>query len=60
VVRAGEDCHDVRRQLQEVLQQRFDLRHTTLQVDHAAAEQPPITIESRFGSVDDEPLDSGS
>jgi hypothetical protein len=35
-----------------VLEQRFDVRHTTLQVDHAAAEQPPIAIESR--------LDSGS
>jgi cobalt-zinc-cadmium efflux system protein len=50
VVRAGEDCHELRRDLQRVLQQRFDLRHTTLQVDHAAAEQPPITIESRLDS----------
>jgi cobalt-zinc-cadmium efflux system protein len=50
VVRAGDDCHELRRILQQVLQQRFDLRHTTLQVDHAAAEQPPITIESRLDS----------
>jgi cobalt-zinc-cadmium efflux system protein len=50
VVGAGEDCHELRRALQRVLEQRFDLRHTTLQVDHAAAEQPPITIESRLDS----------
>jgi cobalt-zinc-cadmium efflux system protein len=50
VVRAGEDCHELRRELQRVLQRRFDLRHTTLQVDHAAAEQRPITIESRLDS----------
>ena len=52
VVRAGDDCHELRRMLQRVLEQRFDVRHTTLQVDHAPAEQPPIAIESR--------LDSGS
>jgi cobalt-zinc-cadmium efflux system protein len=50
VVRAGEDCHELRRALQRVLERRFDLRHTTLQVDHAAAEQPPIKIESRLDS----------
>ena len=50
VVRAGDDCHEVRRQLQQMLQRRFNLRHTTLQVDHAAAEQAPITIESRLDS----------
>jgi cobalt-zinc-cadmium efflux system protein len=49
VVRAGDDCHERRRTLQRVLQQQFDVRHTTLQVDHAAAEQPPITIEARLG-----------
>jgi cobalt-zinc-cadmium efflux system protein len=51
VVRAGEDCHELRRALQRVLQERFDLRHTTLQVDHAAAEQPPIAIESHLDST---------
>lgn len=52
VVSAGEDCHELRRSLQRVLEQRFEIRHTTLQVDHAAAEQPPIAIESRYGPVD--------
>ncbi len=28
------DCHTVRRGLESVLRERFDLRHTTLQVDH--------------------------
>jgi cobalt-zinc-cadmium efflux system protein len=45
VVRAGEDCHDLRRVLQRVLEERFDVHHTTLQVDHEAAAQPPIQIE---------------
>jgi cobalt-zinc-cadmium efflux system protein len=45
VVRAGEDCHELRRALQRVLEERFDLHHTTLQVDHEAAPQPPLQIE---------------
>ncbi len=28
------DCHTVRREVEAVLKERFDLRHTTLQVDH--------------------------
>jgi cobalt-zinc-cadmium efflux system protein len=45
VVRAGADCHELRRELQRVLLDRFDIRHTTLQVDHEAATQAPIQIE---------------
>jgi cobalt-zinc-cadmium efflux system protein len=45
VVRAGEDCHSVRRALQSLLEERYDLHHTTLQVDHEAADQPPLQIE---------------
>jgi cobalt-zinc-cadmium efflux system protein len=45
VVRAGDDCHERRRSLQRVLEERFDLHHTTLQVDHDAAVQPPLQIE---------------
>ncbi len=45
VVKAGEDCHELRRALQHVLEERFDLHHTTLQVDHEAAPQPPLQIE---------------
>jgi cobalt-zinc-cadmium efflux system protein len=43
-VAAGEDCHARRRELQGLLAERFDIRHTTLQVDHAAAEQGLLDI----------------
>jgi len=45
VVRAGDDCHERRRALQRVLEERFGLHHTTLQVDHDAAPQLPLRIE---------------
>jgi len=35
LVTPGADCHEARRRLQTMLQERFDLTHTTLQVDHA-------------------------
>jgi cobalt-zinc-cadmium efflux system protein len=38
LVRPGDDCHGVRRQLEEVLRERFAITHTTLQVDHARNE----------------------
>jgi cobalt-zinc-cadmium efflux system protein len=45
VVRAGDDCHGRRRELQTMLGERFGVRHTTLQVDHEAADQLPLQIE---------------
>jgi cobalt-zinc-cadmium efflux system protein len=45
VVGAGADCHELRRELQALLRERFGLEHTTLQVDHEAAPQPPLQIE---------------
>jgi cobalt-zinc-cadmium efflux system protein len=45
VVRAGDDCHQRRRELQKLVQDRFDVAHTTLQVDHDAAPQAPLQIE---------------
>ncbi len=45
VVGAGEDCHLLRRALQAVVRDRFGVSHTTLQVDHEAAAQPPLQIE---------------
>ena len=45
VVEPGQDCHELRRQLQRMLEDRFGIGHTTLQVDHAAAEQQPLRIE---------------
>jgi cobalt-zinc-cadmium efflux system protein len=35
LVEAGADCHAIRRQLEVLLRERFDLSHTTLQVEHA-------------------------
>lgn len=32
------DCHDVRRTVEAMLHDRFDITHTTLQTDHAAAD----------------------
>ena len=34
LVPEGEDCHGIRRQLEDVLETRFRIDHTTLQVDH--------------------------
>jgi cobalt-zinc-cadmium efflux system protein len=45
VVRAGDNCHERRRVLQQLLEQKFGVQHTTLQVDHEAARQPPLQIE---------------
>ena len=45
VVRAGEDCHELRRALQSMLRAEFGVEHTTLQVDHDHGDQPPLTIE---------------
>jgi cobalt-zinc-cadmium efflux system protein len=47
---SGADCHELRRELQRMLAERFDVRHTTLQVDHEAAPQGPLQIE--VGQVD--------
>jgi cobalt-zinc-cadmium efflux system protein len=34
LVRPGDDCHAVRRDLEQLLGRRFGIEHTTLQVDH--------------------------
>ncbi len=38
-VPAGEDCHARRRELQQILRERFGITHTTLQVDHERTRQ---------------------
>ncbi|MGD0197089.1 MAG: cation diffusion facilitator family transporter [Solirubrobacteraceae bacterium] len=38
LVAAEADCHEARRELEAMLHSRFELHHTTLQVDHAAEE----------------------
>ena len=37
LVEPGADCHGIRRELEILLRDRFDLEHTTLQVEHAPA-----------------------
>jgi cobalt-zinc-cadmium efflux system protein len=56
-VRAGLDCHELRHELQRVLSDRFRVRHSTLQVDHEAAPQPPIAIEVADGGGGDRDRD---
>ena len=35
LVSPGDDCHAIRRQLEHMLEERFSIEHSTLQVDHA-------------------------
>ena len=46
LVRPGDDCHARRRELEELLHDRFGIRHTTLQVDHESG-QELLDIEDR-------------
>jgi cobalt-zinc-cadmium efflux system protein len=36
LVRSGDDCHAIRRELERLLADRFQIEHTTLQVEHEA------------------------
>ena len=49
VVGGGEDCHDRRRELEELLAHEFGIEHTTLQVDHDRADEL-VSITSRSES----------
>ena len=51
LVRPGDDCHARRRELETLLRDRFDIEHTTLQVDHVASDQL-LGIEARPGAED--------
>jgi cobalt-zinc-cadmium efflux system protein len=42
LVPQNEDCHGVRRELEALLEERFGIEHTTLQVDHSV---PPQRLE---------------
>jgi cobalt-zinc-cadmium efflux system protein len=51
LVQPGEDCHEVRRQLERSLQRDFGIGHTTLQVDHVSGEQhlpDPVKLAPGF------------
>ena len=43
LVRAGDDCHDRRRQLETMLADEFGLSHTTLQVEHVSEARVQIS-----------------
>jgi cobalt-zinc-cadmium efflux system protein len=45
LVHPGDDCHGIRRELEHLLDERFGITHTTLQVDHAES-QRLLTIGS--------------
>jgi cobalt-zinc-cadmium efflux system protein len=38
------DCHSARRRLQQLLEDQFHLHHVTLQVDHVARREQPVTL----------------
>jgi cobalt-zinc-cadmium efflux system protein len=44
LVRQGDDCHAVRRDLERLLRERFGLDHTTLQVEHAESARQPVEL----------------
>jgi cobalt-zinc-cadmium efflux system protein len=48
LVEQGADCHGLRREMEEVLEGRFGLTHTTLQVDHAPEPQQPVSLGAPF------------
>ena len=47
LVHPGDDCHAIRRELEVLLHDRFEITHTTLQVDHAD-EPRLLTITPRL------------
>jgi cobalt-zinc-cadmium efflux system protein len=51
LVHPGDDCHSIRRELEELLDARFGIEHTTLQVDHER-EPALLTISSVHGDAE--------
>ena len=47
LVEADADCHAARRELEQLLRERFGIDHTTLQVDHAHDRLLQIGAETR-------------
>jgi cobalt-zinc-cadmium efflux system protein len=48
LVHPGDDCHAIRRELELMLEGRFGIEHSTIQVDHAR-ERRLLTIARRHG-----------
>jgi cobalt-zinc-cadmium efflux system protein len=47
LVSPDSDCHGARRRLQRLLEERFDLHHVTLHVDHVAQREQPVELQRR-------------
>lgn len=52
LVEAGADCHAIRRSLEEMLKQRFEIAHTTLQVEHVREQVLTIQRTGRAQGAD--------
>ncbi len=50
LVGTDNDCHAIRRELEQLLRDDYDLEHTTLQVDHASNELLDIDPATRDGT----------
>lgn len=50
LVHPGDDCHEIRRSLEQMLDERFGIDHSTLQVDHQA--EPLVQIEKSATSAE--------
>jgi cobalt-zinc-cadmium efflux system protein len=48
LVRPGADCHGIRLELERLLAERFDLTHTTLQVEHGEPGPRPVELGPVF------------
>ena len=51
LVEPGADCHRIRLELERVLRERFDVEHTTLQVDHVGVGSGLSIERNRQGNV---------
>ncbi|MGH2997276.1 MAG: cation diffusion facilitator family transporter, partial [Gaiellaceae bacterium] len=47
LVAPGADCHGIRLSLERLLAERFELTHTTLQVEHAASQRVELTSRTQ-------------
>ena len=50
LVHQGDDCHEIRRELEELLEHDFGIEHTTLQVDHER-DRSLLTITTSSGEA---------
>jgi cobalt-zinc-cadmium efflux system protein len=46
LVAPGDDCHRIRRELELLLDERFSIAHTTLQVEHERDSRQLLEIDS--------------